>query len=158
MTITSVSIFHKGTIKDRYNLREGMGLLEYQAKPSLRDVAHSSCRMVVYIYYITAAGNSISSQLGSSCQGNWYGMENAGCAARLSHAKSHLPVHSPPASQMGRRSGPGLKPSASTVTRTFSFKEKKKDRTKGAHHTIPHPPPPPPDDGDISLVNAGIPI
>ena len=40
MTITSVSIFHKGTIKDRYNLREGMGLPEYQAVPSLRDVAH----------------------------------------------------------------------------------------------------------------------
>ncbi len=30
----------------------------------------NSWRMVVYIYYITAAGNSISSQLGSSCQGS----------------------------------------------------------------------------------------
>ena len=36
--------------------------------PSLRDVAYDG--MVVYIYYTTAAGNSISSQLGSSCQGN----------------------------------------------------------------------------------------
>ncbi len=38
-----------------------MGLLEYQAMPSLRD--GWLCR---YISYITAAGNSISSQLGSS--------------------------------------------------------------------------------------------
>jgi hypothetical protein len=29
----------------------------------------------VYIYYITAAGNPISSQLDSSCQGNQYSME-----------------------------------------------------------------------------------
>jgi hypothetical protein len=33
---------------------------------------------VVYIYYLTAAGNSVSSQLGSSCQGNRYGTEKAG--------------------------------------------------------------------------------
>jgi hypothetical protein len=31
--------------------------------------------MVVYIYYATADGNSISSQLGSFCQGNRYGTE-----------------------------------------------------------------------------------
>jgi hypothetical protein len=30
-----------------------------------------SWRMNVYIYYITAPESSISSQLGSSCQGNW---------------------------------------------------------------------------------------
>ncbi len=36
-----------------------------------------SWRMVVYIYYITGAGNSISSQLGSSCQGNRCGTEKA---------------------------------------------------------------------------------
>jgi hypothetical protein len=30
----------------------------------------------VYIYYIKAAGNSISSHLGSSCQDNRYGTEN----------------------------------------------------------------------------------
>jgi hypothetical protein len=34
--------------------------------------------MDVHIYYVTAAGNSISSQLGSSCQGNRYGKEKAG--------------------------------------------------------------------------------
>jgi hypothetical protein len=34
--------------------------------------------MVVYIYYITAAGNSISRQLGSSYQGNQYCMEKTG--------------------------------------------------------------------------------
>jgi hypothetical protein len=32
----------------------------------------------MYIYYITAAGKSISSQLDSSCQGNRYGTEKAG--------------------------------------------------------------------------------
>jgi hypothetical protein len=57
--------------------QEGMGLLEFQAMNCLRDV-HSSRRMVVYIYYITAAGNSISSQLGSSCQGNRYSTKRAG--------------------------------------------------------------------------------
>ncbi len=33
----------------------------------------SSWRIIVYIYLITAVGNSISSQLGSFCQGNRYG-------------------------------------------------------------------------------------
>jgi hypothetical protein len=44
--------------------------------------------MVVYIYYSTAAANSISSQLGSSCQGNRYGTEKTDGTARLSHKKS----------------------------------------------------------------------
>jgi hypothetical protein len=35
--------------------------------------------------------------MGSSCQGNWYGMENAGGAARPSRTKSHIPGHSLPA-------------------------------------------------------------
>ena len=34
--------------------------------------------MVVYIYYITAAGNSISSQMGGSYQGDRYGTQKAG--------------------------------------------------------------------------------
>jgi len=37
--------------------------------------------MVVYICLITAAGIAISSQLGSSCQGNRYGAEKAGGTA-----------------------------------------------------------------------------
>jgi hypothetical protein len=47
--------------------REGMGLLKYQAMPSLRDVAHDvwQCQYV-HIDYKTAAANSITSQLGSS--------------------------------------------------------------------------------------------
>ncbi len=68
----------------------------------------SSWRTVVYIYYVTADGNSISSQLGSSCQGNRYGTEKAGGTARLSRTKSHLRRHSPPDSQAGRRVGPAL--------------------------------------------------
>ncbi len=68
----------------------------------------SSWRMVEFIYYITAAGNSISAQLGSSCQGNRYGTEKAGGVARPSRTKSHLVGHSPLASQGGRRVGPSL--------------------------------------------------
>ncbi len=41
-------------------------------------------------------GNYISSQVGSSCQGNRYGMEMAGGTARPSRTKSLLPGHSPP--------------------------------------------------------------
>ncbi len=53
--------------------REGMGLLEYRAMPSLRDVAYD--RYCVHLLYnVIAAGNFISSQMGSSCQGNRYGM------------------------------------------------------------------------------------
>jgi hypothetical protein len=58
-----------------------MGLLEnVQGHAFL--VCRSSGRMVVYIYYITAAGNSTISQLGSTCQGNRYGTEKAGGTAR----------------------------------------------------------------------------
>jgi hypothetical protein len=42
----------------------------------------------MYIYYITGAGNSISSQLGSSCQGNRNSTEKAGGTARPS-----MPCH-----------------------------------------------------------------
>jgi len=56
------------------NQREGMGLLEYQTLATLHDVAYDRW-LYMYIYYVTAAGNSISSQLGSSCQGNQYGKE-----------------------------------------------------------------------------------
>ncbi len=80
-------------------------ILEYQAMPSLRDIAHDGW-LCVYIFYTTAAGNSISSQLGSSCQGNRYGVERAGSTARPSRTKSHLPSQSPPVSQAGSRIGP----------------------------------------------------
>jgi len=62
----------------------------------------------VFIYYITTAENSISSQLGSSCQGGWYGTVKAGGTARSLHKKSHMPGHSPPAGKAGRRVGPAL--------------------------------------------------
>ncbi len=85
--------------------RECMGLLNN--RPYLL-AWRSPWRMVVYIYYITTAENYISLQLGSPCQGNRYGTEKAGGTARPSHAKSHLPGHSPPASQAGRRVWPAL--------------------------------------------------
>ncbi len=56
----------------------------------------SSWRMVVYIYFITAAGNSVRSQLGSSCQGNRISVKKAGGTARPSCTKSHLLGHSHP--------------------------------------------------------------
>jgi hypothetical protein len=58
--------------------------------PSWRDAAHDGWLLVVYICFITAAGNSISSQLGSSCQGNRYGAEKAGSRVRPSCTKSCL--------------------------------------------------------------------
>ncbi len=67
---------------------------------------HMLLKMVVY--YIRAAGNSVSSQLDSSCRGNRYGKEKAGGTARSSRTKSHMPGHSPSASQAGRRVGPVL--------------------------------------------------
>ncbi len=65
--------------------------------------------MVMYIYQITAAENSISWQQGSPCQGNEYGMEKAGGTA-VHHVQNHtLLGHSPPVSQAaGRRVGPAL--------------------------------------------------
>jgi hypothetical protein len=69
-----------------------MGQLEYQAMPSLRDVAHDG--VLCTFSKASAAGNSVSSQLGSSCQGNQDGTEKA----RPSRTKSHLPDHSSPAS------------------------------------------------------------
>jgi hypothetical protein len=45
---------------------------------------------------------------GSFCQGNRYGMEKKDGTARPSRTKSHLPGHSPPARQAGRRDGPNL--------------------------------------------------
>jgi hypothetical protein len=89
------------------NQTGGMGLLEYLAMTSLRDIAHDGW-LYMYIYYTTAAGNSISSHLGSSCQGNWYSTEKAGGTDRPSRTKSNLPGHSPPANQGGRRVGPAL--------------------------------------------------
>ncbi len=84
-----------------------MGLLGYHAMPSLRDLAHESWRMViVYIYYITAARNSISLQLGTSCRDSRYGKEKAGGTVRPSRKKSHLPGRSSAASQAGRRVEP----------------------------------------------------
>jgi hypothetical protein len=78
-----------------------MGLLDYQAIPSLREG-------VVYIYYITLAGNSISTQLGSSFKSNRYGTEKAGSTVRPSRTKSNLLCHSHPASLAGRRVGPAI--------------------------------------------------
>jgi hypothetical protein len=78
-----------------YDQREGKGLLEYHAMPSLRDVAHDR-------WLRTFTENSISSQLGSSCLGNRYGTEKEGGTARPSRTKSYLPGHSPPAKRVRR--------------------------------------------------------
>jgi hypothetical protein len=76
-----------------------MGLLEYQAMPSLCDLTHVMA---------DAAGYCISSQLGRSGKGNRYGKEKTGGTARPPRTNSHLPGQSPLASQAGRRVGPAL--------------------------------------------------
>jgi hypothetical protein len=76
-----------------------MGLLEYQAMPSLRDVAHYEWLCT----FTAAAGNSISSQLGSSYQGNRYNTEKA--AVQPVHEVQN---HSLPGSQSGRHVGTAL--------------------------------------------------
>jgi hypothetical protein len=43
-----------------------MGLLEYLAMPYLSNVAHDGWVCTVYNYYLTAVGNSVSSQMGST--------------------------------------------------------------------------------------------
>jgi hypothetical protein len=72
---------------------KGIGLLEHQVMLSLHDKAHDGWLFT----FTTAVGNSISSQLESSCQDNWYSMEKACSTARPPLTKSHMPVHSPPA-------------------------------------------------------------
>jgi hypothetical protein len=74
--------------------------------PSLRVVAHDGWLRFTALY--NSSWGSISTQLGSSCQGNRYGTEKAGGMAPPSHTKPHLPGHFPPASQAGRRVGPAL--------------------------------------------------
>ncbi len=47
--------------------REGIELQEYQDIPSLGDVAPDGWLCTYLLHYSTAAGISVSSQLGSSC-------------------------------------------------------------------------------------------
>jgi hypothetical protein len=84
----------------------GLLLLEYKAMPSLQYVDYDG-------WFCTF---TIQQQLEISLAHSWeapvratrYSTEKAGGTARPSHTKSHLPVHSPPASQAGRRVGPAL--------------------------------------------------
>ena len=57
--------------------RGGMDLQVYTTRPRLL-VLYISWLMVVNIYKITEAGNSNSSQMGNSCQGNGYGTDKTG--------------------------------------------------------------------------------
>ncbi len=69
---------------------------------STRVPDHAFLAWRVVVYYTTAAGNSISSELGSSYQGK----EKSGGTARPSQTKSRVTL--PPASQAGRRAVPVL--------------------------------------------------
>ena len=77
-----------------WDQKEGMGLLEYRTMPFL---VNDRWRMAVYIYFIIAARNFASSQLGSSCKGNRYCTEKADGTTRPSRTKLSLRGHSPPA-------------------------------------------------------------
>ncbi len=86
--------------------REGMGLLEYQAMPSLRNVAHDGwlCTFI------------IEQQLQIPSARSWAALIRATGTVQkrqavwpVHHGQNHtLPGHSPPASQAGHRSGPAL--------------------------------------------------
>jgi hypothetical protein len=83
-----------------------MGLLEYQAMPSLRDVAHDG-----WLFTFT-----IKQQLEIPSARSWAApvratgtvQKKAGGTACPSRTKSHQSGHSPPASKAGRRVGPAL--------------------------------------------------
>ncbi len=87
---------------------QGMGLYtKVPGHASFRNVAHDGWLCTVHLLF----NNSWKFHqfvAGRSWQGNWYGTEKADSTARPSRTKSHLPGHSPPASQAGRRLGPGL--------------------------------------------------
>jgi hypothetical protein len=77
-----------------------MALLEYQAMPSFRDVAHD-CVLCTF------------SNRSAPDRGKWCGPSGQ-AAWTVRHAQNHtLLGHSPPASQAGRRVRPTLEPSAS---------------------------------------------
>jgi hypothetical protein len=80
-----------------------MGLLEYQVMPYLR---HVSSR----VYKIPSARSWVA-----PVRATGHGTENADGTVRPSRIKSHLPGHSPRASQRSRRVGPTLYTSASLV-------------------------------------------
>jgi hypothetical protein len=67
---------------------------------SLHDRAHDRWLHRVHIF--------TRDETGLVCQGNRYGKEKAGGTARPWRTKSHLPGHSPPASQASRRVGLAL--------------------------------------------------
>jgi hypothetical protein len=77
--------------------------------PSLRDVAHDGWLHTFTIqnnsslkFHQLAAGQLLSGQ-------PVYGTEKAGGTVRLSGSKSHMPGHTPPASQAAaRRVGPAI--------------------------------------------------
>ncbi len=100
---TSISLYSLTGGRDQ---REGLGLIEYQAMPSLRDVAHDGWLCTFIILQISWKFRQLPA--GSSCQGKWYITEKTGSMACPSHTKSNLPGHSSPASQAGRRVGPAL--------------------------------------------------
>jgi hypothetical protein len=79
----------------RLDQRESMGLLEYQALPSLHDIAHDG---VLFTF----------SNISVPGRGKWCG--RSGQAAWTFHFKQNHPLlcHSPSASQAGRRFGPAL--------------------------------------------------
>jgi hypothetical protein len=86
-----------------------MGLLEYQAMPSLRDVTHDGwlCTFSIQQQLEIPSARSWAAPV-STVKATAYGIVKAGGTARPSRTKSHLPGHSPPASQAGRCVRPAL--------------------------------------------------
>jgi hypothetical protein len=80
------------------NQREGMGLLEYQSMPSLRDGRLRT--------FTTQQELEIPSSHSWAAPVRATGTVQTGGTDRPSRTKSHLPGHSPPASLAGRCVGP----------------------------------------------------
>ena len=95
--------------KEGGSQRGGMGILEYQAMPSLRDVAHDGW-LCAFTIQCNRSWKFHQRQLDSSCKGNLCCTEKAGGTTRPSRRKSHLPGAGrlPLASKAGRRVGPAL--------------------------------------------------
>jgi hypothetical protein len=75
-----------------------MGLLEYHAMHSLRDLAHDGWLCTF----------TLQQQLEIPSAHSWAAPVRACGMDRPSRTKSHLLGHSPPARQAGRRVGPAL--------------------------------------------------
>ncbi len=95
---TSISLYSLTGGRDQ---REGLDLLEYQAMPSLRDVAHEGWLCTFTIQQSSWKFRQLPSGQVLSGQPLLYRKDRRYVLSCPSHTKSHLPGHPSPASQAG---------------------------------------------------------